>query len=40
MIGLDCGPVRLPLQPLTTSEYKELEQTMKEIGFFEWGRGK
>lgn len=38
IIGLDCGPVRLPLQTLTTEEYKELEKIMNEIGFFEWGR--
>ncbi|MBC8179883.1 dihydrodipicolinate synthase family protein [candidate division KSB1 bacterium] len=38
MIGLDCGPVRLPLQALTTDEYNELEKSMNEIGFFEWGR--
>ena len=38
LIGLDCGPVRLPLQTLTLSEYKELEQAMNDIGFFDWGR--
>jgi len=38
LIGLDCGPVRLPLQKLTAEEYKELEKSLTEIGFFEWAR--
>ena len=35
-VGIDCGPCRLPLVPLTAEEEKELEADLREIGFFEW----
>jgi N-acetylneuraminate lyase len=38
MIGLDCGPIRLPLQTLSAEEHKELEKSLTEIGFFDWAR--
>ena len=38
MIGMDCGPIRLPLQTLSAEEYRELEKSLTEIGFFEWAR--
>ncbi|MCL5996307.1 MAG: dihydrodipicolinate synthase family protein [Chloroflexi bacterium] len=34
MIGLDCGPVRLPLRPLTTEEQESLEYELDRLGFF------
>lgn len=38
LIGLDCGPTRLPLETLTQGELKEMESELEDIGFFEWGR--
>ena len=36
MIGIDCGPSRLPVPTLTPSQYAGLERELQEIGFFEW----
>lgn len=36
MIGLDCGPVRLPLRTLTEPEEKRLREELERIGFFEF----
>ena len=36
MIGLDCGPSRLPVQTLTQTQYAALERELRDIGFFEW----
>ena len=38
LIGVDCGPMRLPFQNLTSVELSQLEKGMKDIGFFDWGR--
>jgi N-acetylneuraminate lyase len=38
LIGLDCGPLRLPLTNPTDAEIAELHSALQEIGFFEWGR--
>jgi N-acetylneuraminate lyase len=37
LIGLDCGPCRLPLVTLTARELPDLEKDLRAIGFFEWG---
>ena len=37
-IGLDCGPVRLPLRSLTDNETTCLHDEVKQLGFFNWGR--
>lgn len=34
MIGIDCGPVRLPLQNLSEKQYENLYEELKQIGFF------
>lgn len=34
--GIDCGPVRLPLQPLKPAEINALEKDLQKIGFFDW----
>lgn len=34
--GMDVGPPRLPLLPLTPESYKSLQQDLTDIGFFEW----
>ena len=39
LIGLDCGPTRLPQRPLSADEENRLRQEMRRIGFFDWGRG-
>lgn len=36
MIGVDCGPSRLPVSTLTPTQYAALERELREIGFFEW----
>jgi len=36
MIGLDCGPVRLPNRNVTEEQYEELKSKLEEIGFFEY----
>jgi N-acetylneuraminate lyase len=36
IIGLDCGPSRLPQQTLTPAQVDALEREMTELGLFEW----
>jgi N-acetylneuraminate lyase len=36
LIGVDCGNVRLPLNPFKAHEYPLLETDLKAIGFFDW----
>jgi len=36
MIGLDCGPPRLPLHRFGTSEYEKLQAELGRVGFFEY----
>lgn len=38
LIGLDCGPTRLPQSPLTPQQENSLKDKMDAIGFFDWGR--
>jgi len=38
IIGLDCGPMRLPHVSLLENKIDGLKAAMAEIGFFEWGR--
>lgn len=35
-IGIDCGPVRLPLRSLTEEEYKAFHVRLTDIGFFDY----
>lgn len=37
LIGLDCGPVRLPQVALTADDEFALRSEMEAIGFFDWG---
>jgi N-acetylneuraminate lyase len=37
IIGLDCGPIRLPHITLSVEQTENLETAMEAIGFFEWG---
>ena len=36
MIGIDCGPSRLPVATLTPSQFGALESELRGIGFFDW----
>ncbi len=36
LVGLDCGPLRLPLPSLTSTQEQELAVALGDIGFFEW----
>jgi len=36
MIGLDLGPVRPPLRPLSAEQVRALRAELEQIGFFEW----
>lgn len=36
LIGLDCGPSRLPLETLKPEELRAMEEDLKRIGFFDW----
>lgn len=38
LVGLDCGPMRLPQMTLSPDKVDKLRQDMEKIGFFEWGR--
>jgi len=38
LVGLDCGPSRLPYASLSAGEVVELERDLRAIGFFEWAR--
>ena len=39
LIGLDCGPTRLPIAPLRPGDIDELQRALDRIGFFEWIEG-
>jgi N-acetylneuraminate lyase len=36
IIGVDCGPTRLPLRALSKAEIEDLRQDMEALGFFDW----
>jgi N-acetylneuraminate lyase len=36
LVGIDCGPTRLPLAPLTPTQQTSLRQELERIEFFEW----
>lgn len=38
VIGLDCGPMRLPQDTLPDHKIEALKAAMEAIGFFDWGR--
>ncbi len=35
-LGFDCGPVRLPLQALSSQKEEELKADLTRLGFFQW----
>jgi hypothetical protein len=38
-LGVDCGPVRLPLTDITDKQYESVISKLEEIGFFEFCGG-
>lgn len=36
LAGIDCGPVRLPLRPLSGQELRAMEKGLRELGFFDF----
>lgn len=36
LIGMDCGPVRLPLRRMDGQELKDMERELRETSFFDW----
>jgi len=36
MVGIDCGPVRRPLEPATEEQLGELRRRLEEMGWFDW----
>jgi len=38
MLGIDCGPVRLPLYRQSDAELSQLREDLEELGFFDWVR--
>lgn len=36
MIGIDCGPARLPVSTLTEQQFTSLKNDLEKIGFFQW----
>ena len=36
MVGIDCGPVRRPLEPATDEQIEELRKRLTEMGWFKW----
>lgn len=39
VIGLDCGPPRLPQEMARAEDVEKMTESLDAIGFFEWGRG-
>jgi N-acetylneuraminate lyase len=38
LIGVDCGPVRLPQRALPSAEVEAMRSELNAIGFFDWAR--
>ncbi|UCD51106.1 MAG: dihydrodipicolinate synthase family protein [Phycisphaerales bacterium] len=38
LLGLDCGPCRLPLPLVTAGQVERLQRELETLGFFEWSR--
>ena len=36
IVGIDCGPVRRPLDPATEEQFRELRRRLEKIGWFDW----
>lgn len=36
MVGIDCGPVRRPIDPATPAQISALRSKLREMGWFDW----
>jgi N-acetylneuraminate lyase len=36
MVGIDCGPVRRPIDPASAGQVAALQKQLEEMGWFEW----
>jgi hypothetical protein len=36
MVGIDCGPVRRPIDPASPDQIIALRKRLDEMGWFEW----
>jgi N-acetylneuraminate lyase len=36
MVGIECGPVRRPLEPASAEQVAELRRRLEAMGWFEW----
>ena len=36
MVGIDCGPVRRPLDPASAAQISALQKQLEKMGWFEW----
>lgn len=36
LVGMDCGPVRPPLQRLSAARFDQLQRDLDAMGFFDW----
>jgi dihydrodipicolinate synthase/N-acetylneuraminate lyase len=36
MVGIDCGPVRRPIDPANPDQIRALRKRLDEMGWFEW----
>ena len=36
MVGIDCGPVRRPIDPAGPDQIAALRGKLEEMGWFEW----
>lgn len=36
LLGMECGPCRLPLRSLTAAQAAQLRHSLEQIGFFDW----
>jgi N-acetylneuraminate lyase len=36
LVGVDCGPVRLPLRAVSAAEEKSLREGLERVGFFDY----
>lgn len=40
LVGADCGPTRLPIRPLSSAQFDNLQKDLDAIGFFEYASRK
>jgi len=36
MVGIDCGPVRRPIDPASEEQIAALRKRLEDLGWFEW----